>query len=221
MHLISHLDLIRLLERSIRRSQLPVSYTGGFHPLPRLQVALALPLGIEGFGEWIDIDFYEYIEPLVIQKKLQENLPKGIELKTVDSIPIGGGSLSQQLSEAKWRFNLSIKSRRNLNFDDWNIGINKIINSNKLIWTDKDKKGRPRERDMRPELKSLELIMPNKSNLQANISIVLSSLISSNGQSIKPIQIQHWLSESLGENLEIENIQRSELILKSAKIDLG
>ena len=58
---------------------------------------------------------------------------------------------------------------------------------------------------MRPELKNLELIMPNKSNLQANVSIVLSSLISSNGKSIKPIHIQHWLSESLGENLEIEN----------------
>ncbi|MFM7515090.1 MAG: TIGR03960 family B12-binding radical SAM protein, partial [Cyanobium sp.] len=46
--LISHLDLLRLLERALRRTGLPVSFTGGFHPLPRLQVALALPLGVEG-----------------------------------------------------------------------------------------------------------------------------------------------------------------------------
>ena len=51
MHLLSHLDILRLLERGLRRSKLPVSYSAGFHPLPRLRIALALPLGIEALGE--------------------------------------------------------------------------------------------------------------------------------------------------------------------------
>ena len=42
MALLSHLDLVRMLERALRRSQLPVSCTGGFHPLPRLQLAQCL-----------------------------------------------------------------------------------------------------------------------------------------------------------------------------------
>ena len=109
-------------------------------------------------------------------------------------------------------------SNQRTNHNDWDIAIKKIINSNELIWKDKDKKGRYRERDMRPELKNVELTMPKQAHLEGDVSVVLNSLISSNGQSIKPIHIQHWLSESLGENLEIENIQRSELILKSAKI---
>ena len=44
--LISHLDTLRMLERALRRSGLPVSFSGGFHPLPRLQLALPLPLGV-------------------------------------------------------------------------------------------------------------------------------------------------------------------------------
>ncbi|MFM9109001.1 MAG: TIGR03936 family radical SAM-associated protein, partial [Prochlorococcaceae cyanobacterium] len=63
MALISHLDCLRLLERALRRSGLPVSFSGGFHPLPRLQVALALPLGAEGLGEWFDLEFAQPIDP--------------------------------------------------------------------------------------------------------------------------------------------------------------
>ncbi len=218
MHLISHLDLIRLLERSLRRSHLPVSYSGGFHPLPRLEIALALPLGIEGLGEWMDIDFYKEVNPVKMREKLQETLPKGIQLQEVNSIPISKTSLSQQLLQANWRFNLKSNAKHNPNFNDWYSGIKKIKNSTKLIWKDKDKKGRFRERDMVSQLKDLELIFSKELNLEGNVSILLNSLISSNGQSVKPIHIKHWLSKYLGENLELENIQRSELILKSAKI---
>ncbi len=218
MHLISHLDLMRIFERSLRRTELPVSYSGGFHPSPRFQIALALPLGVEGFGEWIDIDFYESINPLKIRAKLQESLPKGIKLIKVDSIPIEKTSLSQQLLGAIWRFNLKSNSKQNLNLIDWETGVKEIKNSKELIWKDKDKRGRCRKRDMRSVLQNLEAIIPKEPNLKGNISVVLHSLISSNGQSIKPTHIQHWLSEYLGENLELKNVQRSELILKSAKI---
>ena len=61
MNLLSHLDVMRLLERALRRSQLPVSYSEGFHPLPRITIALALPLGVEAFGEWMEIDFFKEI----------------------------------------------------------------------------------------------------------------------------------------------------------------
>ena len=70
MNFLSHLDLIRILERALKRSKLPVSYTGGFHPLPRLQFALALPLGVEAFCEWIEIDFFTRVQADDVLKKL-------------------------------------------------------------------------------------------------------------------------------------------------------
>ncbi len=218
LHLISHLDLIRLLERSLRRSQLPVSYTGGFHPLPRLQIALALPLGIEGLGEWMNIDFFEEINPLLIKEQLQKVLPQGINLLEVKAIPITKISLAQELIQSHWTFDLISQSNEKSSIETWNLAIQKITQSKTLIWKDTDKKGRYRERDFRPMLEKINLISWQDFSSEKFVSIELHSLISSNGQSIKPLHIQHWLSQILSNTLEIKNIQRKELILKSAKI---
>jgi len=53
---VSHLDLIRLFDRAVRRAALPVSFTGGFHPGPRISIAQALPLGVTSCGEIMDFE---------------------------------------------------------------------------------------------------------------------------------------------------------------------
>ena len=50
----SHLDLMRIWERSLRRAGAPLAYSSGFNPRPRLQLAAALPLGHTGEAEWLD-----------------------------------------------------------------------------------------------------------------------------------------------------------------------
>ncbi|AAQ00700.1 TIGR03960 family B12-binding radical SAM protein [Prochlorococcus marinus] len=216
MHLISHLDLIRLLERALRRSNLPISYTGGFHPLPRLQVALALPLGIEGLGEWMDMDFFEDINATSMKDELQKYLPKGIKLIQAQAIPVSKTSLSQELVQANWSFKLENSSKQKPESKKWVDTIQTILNSKELIWIDKDKKGRKRERDFRPELKSLFItkFQSDKSNSKQIISIELKSLISPIGKSIKPIHVKHWLEKATEKELKITDIQRNELVLK-------
>ncbi len=218
MHLISHLDLIRLLERALRRSELPISYSGGFHPLPRLQIALALPLGVEGLGEWMDIDFFEEINPLTMKKTLQQYLPKGIHLLQSISIPIQKAKLSQELLQANWHFQLQGEKGLVLDLEKSEYAIEEIVNSKELIWVDTDKKGRSRKRDLKPELKNLHLIQNQlKQNQLAHdktISIELQSLISPIGQSVKPMHIKHLLTKSLGHSITIKDIKRSNLILK-------
>ncbi|WP_269621843.1 TIGR03960 family B12-binding radical SAM protein [Prochlorococcus marinus] len=218
MHLISHLDLIRLLERTFRRSELPISYSGGFHPLPRLQIALALPLGVEGFGEWMDVDFYEEVDPKIIRNQLQRLLPKGINLLKAETILINKTSLSQNLSKAKWSFVITTNSNEEMNLNKWNQAIQNILNSQELIWIDTNKKGHRRERDFKPQLNSLKLkdaiINDKKTSNQKSISIELESSISPLGQSIKPIHVKYWLTNSLEATLSITDIQRNELILK-------
>jgi len=51
----SHLDLMRVWERALRRAGAPLAYSGGFNPRPKLQIARALPLGHVGEGELIDV----------------------------------------------------------------------------------------------------------------------------------------------------------------------
>ena len=107
MELLSHLDILRLLERALRRSKLPVSYSAGFHPLPRLRIALALPLGIEALGEWMDIDFFKKVDAEYVQRALQEKLPGGINLISTKVIPISKSSINQELHSSTWSFNLN------------------------------------------------------------------------------------------------------------------
>ncbi len=218
MHLISHLDLMRLLERALRRSQLPVSFSGGFHPLPRMQIGLALPLGVEALNEWMYIDFYKEVNTKIALEKLQKVLPDGIKLLEAEKIPIKKISLSQEIIEAIWRFKVTIISKKLTDISQWNKAIENISNSKHLIWVDSDKKGRKRERDFKPELKSLKIKAYSKSNKKCihsnTIEIELRSFISPLGKNIKPDYIKCWLEAFLGNSLKITELQRTQLVLK-------
>ena len=219
MHFISHLDLLRLLERALRRSQLPVSYSGGFHPLPRIQIALALPLGIEAFGEWMDIEFTEHIEPEKVTKLLQKNLPKEISLNKAISVSLKGPSLSQELSSALWIFYLKEDLPSGSNSINWEEALNELLLAPNLIWQDTDKKGRPRKKDFHKSLKDIKVNfdsdIDNDDALIRNgwIPIQLETAIDSQGRSIKPSQVQQWISEKLNKSLLIKGIKRQKLQL--------
>ena len=215
--LLSHLDIVRILERALRRSQLPVSYSNGFHPLPRIQIALALPLGVEAYSEWMDIDFTESVDPKEITGKLQSCLPKGLKLINTYSIPITKKSLSQELKSAVWSFNLSVNGGSNLQLKEWQNSINYIVKSKELIWKDSDKKGREREKDFKSSLHKLSLEINNKEELNSTIintiRVKLESNIDNMGRNLKPVQIQEWIQNYLDRPLTISHIKRDELKL--------
>ncbi len=77
---ISHLDLVRNFTRYIIRSKLPVWYTEGFHPIPKLTFATSLSVGAESECEFLDVKLLELIEPSVIKKMLSDVMPNGLEI---------------------------------------------------------------------------------------------------------------------------------------------
>ena len=83
----SALDLQKIWERSLRRAQLEVKYSEGFHPLPKMQLAVPLPVGFKGKKELIDIWFTDTASKEEILKRLQRNLPVGIDLILIEEIP--------------------------------------------------------------------------------------------------------------------------------------
>ncbi len=218
MALISHLDLIRLFERALRRSRLPVSFTGGFHPLPRMQIALALPLGVEALGEWMDLEFTDLVTPQEVCAQLEQYLPEGITLKSPQVVDLKGTSLSQQLNSAIWSFYLKTKESNTLDSIRWEEALDQIITAPSLVWHDTDKKGRPRERDFRPSLTALKIHFKSETNdfelfNDGWVHIELETGIDPQGRSIKPTQIQQWFEEKLKESLLITGIRREKLKL--------
>lgn len=83
MKYISHLDLMRLFMRAMRRACLPIKFSEGFSPHPKLSIKRALKLGVESENEEAQIVLTDEIDNLLFKKLLSSQLPKGIEIKDV------------------------------------------------------------------------------------------------------------------------------------------
>ena len=208
MALLSHLDLMRMLERALRRSGLPISFTGGFHPLPRIQVALALPLGAEAYGEWMDLEFTEVLQPQRLLQTLQPLLSAEIRLLEAVEVPVSGRSLSQEITAAIWSFTL--EPEQELGFPEWLSAVEAIQSAKQLIWHDTDKKGRPRQRDCRPALQRLNVMRDENT---AHVRLELEAEVDAMGRSIRPSQVQSWLADQLGLVLHLRSLCRESLRL--------
>lgn len=83
MKFISHLDLMRLFMRALRRGGLPVKITEGFNPHPKISLKRALKLGLESDAEEATVILNEQIDPQEFKNRLQRQLPEGIRIKSV------------------------------------------------------------------------------------------------------------------------------------------
>lgn len=83
MKYISHLDLMRLLMRAMRRADFPIKMSEGFNPHPKLSIKRALKLGLESEHEEAAIVLKEKIEAQEFKDRLQKQLPEGILIKDV------------------------------------------------------------------------------------------------------------------------------------------
>jgi radical SAM-linked protein len=88
LRLVSHLDLMRSLERLLRRAMLPFRMTEGFHPTPRLVLAQSLPLGVVGLAEVMELELTQEVAPDEVLRRLREQAPPGIEFLSAKRIPI-------------------------------------------------------------------------------------------------------------------------------------
>ena len=83
MKYISHLDLMRLFARGMRRAGLPIKMTEGFSPHPKLSIKRALKLGVESDNEEAAIVFKDYFDINEFKNIFQAQLPEGIEITYV------------------------------------------------------------------------------------------------------------------------------------------
>ncbi len=78
---ISHLDLVRVVTRAIRRAGIPIVYSQGFNPVPRLSFALPLSLGQESLREMMNFKVEPDMTPSEALERLAPQLPDGLVLK--------------------------------------------------------------------------------------------------------------------------------------------
>ena len=97
----SHRDFSRAFERAVARARLPVSYSSGFHPHPRISYAGAAPTGSASEAEYLEIALASEQDPTDIVARLDAALPEGLDI--VDVVVARSGSLTERLEASRWQ----------------------------------------------------------------------------------------------------------------------
>jgi radical SAM-linked protein len=100
---IGHLELVDVFIRALRRAQIPVAYTQGHHPLPRLRFGPGLPLGVESLCETIDIDLVEALTADALRRRLEGCLPEGLTIVGIAELSLQSPSADTQLSGFRYQ----------------------------------------------------------------------------------------------------------------------
>ena len=103
---LSHLDLQSTLESSMRRARLPLEFSEGFSPRPKMSLVSPLPLGYTGEREILEITLHEFLPPGEVLSRLQAAVPEGIAIREVVEVPVEGKSAASKLLSASYEVEL-------------------------------------------------------------------------------------------------------------------
>ena len=99
---VGHLDLAKTWERILRRADLPVAHSQGFHPLPKITFASALTVGCTSEAELMDVVLSEPLAPSEVMRRLASTLPTGIAITSVAEAPLNAPALQAELRWAEY-----------------------------------------------------------------------------------------------------------------------
>ena len=103
---LSHLELVTLFSRAIRRAEIPIRFSEGFHPLPKVVFSPALPVGIESIAEYVDLDIDGNTDILELTRKMSHQLPNWFKVLELREIPLKFPSISDSINKIEYSLSL-------------------------------------------------------------------------------------------------------------------
>ena len=144
-----HLDLHKLWERALRRAEMPLTYSQGFHPQPKMNLASALPLGFSSRGEVLDVRLNEDIPLDEISTRLKDQLPPDIQIVSVESVDERAPALQTQVVSAAYEVRLT----EPMPARELNRNVEAVMMSETII-----RERRGKSYDLRPLIELLRVI---------------------------------------------------------------
>jgi len=150
----SHRDVARMWERALRRADLPVAYSAGFSPRPKVSFGLALSTGHESVAEYLDVDLastYSDSDVSDLPARLSPALPVGVDVLAAAPIEPHTPSLQEAVTSCTWRIEVPDRSPAELSGL-----VARAMAADELMVT-RERKGHEVTDDLRPAILSLEL----------------------------------------------------------------
>lgn len=203
---ISHLDMMRLWERVLRRAQVPMAYSKGYNPRPKLAIAAPLAVGFTSHGEVMDIVLSRRISPYSFAKRVAPQLlPPGLEILSVEEVYPALPSLQSQVRYSEYEAVISTGE----SLAKMRERLERILKAENLPWR-RERKCRTREFDMRPLIDALWL----KGRFDGDY--VLGMCLQTDSQATgRPDEVL----EAMGLAGAVRSIQRTRLIFQFDKLE--
>ncbi len=200
--LISHLDLMRLWQRALRRAGIPLAYSEGFNPHPRLSLAAPLALGITSEAELMDVFIIKEVSPHFFINTVGQQLPFGIEIQQVYHIAKTVPALQSLMRYAEYRVKVEITESR----EQITAKLESLLAKKNLPWQHRRDTG-TRNYDLRALIDDLWLV-----DCQGSSCTIGMRLRCDNNGSGRPEQV----SAALGFTSLPQLIHRTGLILQTS-----
>jgi radical SAM-linked protein len=163
---ISHLDLALAWERALRRAQIPLAYSQGFNPRPKMQFASGLPLGTIGSQELLDIIVTEPVDLEAALPRIQAALAVGIKLHAIRETPVNGPALQPLLRQAEY----VVRVETDLPAAELSARIEDLLAAEEVIQIRRRRK-KEEKFDLRSSLHRLELVSADNNEARLTMSL--------------------------------------------------
>jgi radical SAM-linked protein len=197
---ISHLDIMRLWQRALHRAGIPLAYTEGFSPHPRISLAAPLAVGVTSQAELMDTFCRKWVSPHFFANALSQQLPAGIEILQVYSVAPTMPSLQSQVGYAEYEVKLEIENDK----PTVESALASLLSAKQLPWHHQRDTG-TRNYDLRALIDDLWLIDWQSGNCTIGMRLRCDS-----GGSGRPEQVAAALGFS-----HPSSIHRTKLLLKT------
>ena len=214
-----HLDLHKLWERAARRAELPLAYSQGFHPQPKMNMAAALPLGFSSRCEVMDMKLEHDISLDDLPTRLNETLPSGLQVVEVQQVDERAPALQTQVVSAEYEVTLTDSSTLRQAQDNASLRV-EPSELNRRIDSVIESKSIPRERrgkmyDLRPLIEELRImesgsLLPGQKQASA-LQKLFMRLAAREGATGRPEEVL----DVLGIAFEGTRIERTRLFFQS------
>jgi radical SAM-linked protein len=197
---LSHLDMMRLWERALRRGDIPLAYSQGYKPKPKIAIGAPLPVGYLSEGELMDLYLSRRMTPYTFMRQMDLALPAGVRVMGVEEVNPRLPSLQSQIRAAEYRVTIHTEVLPGA------IGeqLQQLLDTATLPRQLQRHDGRVREYDLRPLIEDLWLYRWHEEQCTVGMRLRIG-----NGPAGRPEEV----IEVLDDTAVIQTIERTRLIV--------
>ena len=196
--MVAHLEYLSMFQRAVRRAGLPIRFSGGFHPKPKVSYLEALPMGVASEAELIDLELLHSVDIGQLISAINVQLPEGFTVIEGQVVPWKSPSPSAAVAASSYRVPLPRKVPVDLT-----ERIEKMLAADRLI-VHKQKKGREVELDLRPDIAAIKQV-------DGELELLLKKG--------SPLQVAAYLLEMDIEDIRRLQVRKIGIILKDSAAD--